>query len=71
MRLRYNNSRESAIVGLRRSSRPGRRVYVGYRDIPKVLNGMGISIISTSRGVMTDTAAREAKVGGEVLCEIW
>ena len=51
--------------------RIGRRLYVGYQDIPKVLNGLGVSIVSTSRGVMTDAAARDGKVGGEILCEVW
>ena len=59
------------IRGLRRTSRPGRRVYVGHRDIPKVHNGMGIAIMSTSRGVLTDEQARRAGIGGEVLCEVW
>src|SRR5690606_31158347 len=69
--LKYGKDRRSAIAGLRRKSRPGRRVYVGYRDIPKVHNGLGVAIMSTSRGVMTDKAAREQKVGGEILCEVW
>jgi len=69
--MKYGRDRESAIAGIRRASRPGRRVYVGYRDIPKVLNGLGVSIVSTSRGVMTDNTARETKVGGEILCEVW
>lgn len=69
--LKYDRERKCAILGIRRKSRPGRRIYVGYRDIPKVLNGMGISIVSTSRGVMTDKTARAQKVGGELLCEVW
>ncbi len=69
--MKYGRDRESAIAGMRRKSRPGRRVYVGYRDIPKVLNGLGVSIVSTSKGVMTDATARETKVGGEILCEVW
>ncbi len=69
--LKYGRDRGSAIAGLRRESRPGRRVYVGYRDIPSVHNGLGVSIVSTSRGVMTDRTAREQKVGGEILCEVW
>jgi small subunit ribosomal protein S8 len=56
---------------VKRKSRPGRRIYVGYERIPKVLNGMGISIVSTSRGLMTDKTARDEKVGGELLCEVW
>ena len=69
--LKYDRERKSAILGMRRKSRPGRRYYVGYDHIPKVLNGMGISIVSTSHGVMTDKSARTNKVGGEVLCEVW
>jgi small subunit ribosomal protein S8 len=69
--MRYGRDRESAIAGIRRKSRPGRRVYVGYREIPKVLNGLGVAIVSTSRGVMTDRDARNNKVGGELLCEVW
>jgi small subunit ribosomal protein S8 len=60
-----------AISGMRRVSRPGQRAYVPAKDIPKVRNGLGIAIISTSHGVMTDRAAREKGVGGEVLCEVW
>lgn len=69
--LKYGRDRESAIAGMRRHSRPGRRVYVGYREIPRVHNGLGVAIMSTSRGVMTDKTAREQKVGGEILCEVW
>jgi small subunit ribosomal protein S8 len=59
------------ITGLKRVSRPGLRTYVDATSIPRVLGGLGIAIISTSQGLMTDRQAREAKVGGEVLCEIW
>jgi small subunit ribosomal protein S8 len=69
--LRYGRDRESAIDGLRRVSTPGRRVYVRHDRIGKVCSGMGISILSTSRGVMTDREARRQRVGGELLCEIW
>ncbi|MGF1467415.1 MAG: 30S ribosomal protein S8 [Sandaracinaceae bacterium] len=69
--LKYGRQREAAIAGLRRRSRPGRRVYVGYRDIPTVHNGLGVAIMSTSRGLMTDRTARAEKVGGEILCEVW
>ncbi len=68
--LRYTNG-ANAIQGLQRISKPGRRVYVNSTEIPRVLNGMGIAIISTSSGLLTDRKAREAKVGGEVLCYIW
>ena len=69
--LRYDNSNHNAITGLRRASRPGQRKYVGAKGLPKVRNGLGIAIVSTSRGVMTDRKARELGVGGEVLCEVW
>jgi len=62
---------ENVLTGLKRISKPGRRVYVGKEDLPKVLSGMGIAIISTSKGLMTDEEARKAGVGGEVICEIW
>jgi small subunit ribosomal protein S8 len=69
--LRYSRERSSAIDGVRRVSAPGRRVYVRHDRIPRVRSGMGISILSTSRGVMTDREAREKRVGGELLCEVW
>jgi small subunit ribosomal protein S8 len=63
--------RRSAITGLKRISKPGRRVYTGKKDIPWVLSGMGIAVLSTSRGVMTGKKARRLGIGGEVLCHIW
>jgi small subunit ribosomal protein S8 len=69
--LRYGRDRQSAIDGLKRVSTPGRRVYVRHDRIDRVCSGMGISILSTSRGVMTDREARRQRVGGELLCEIW
>ena len=69
--LRYDNSNHSAITGLKRASRPGQRKYVAAKGLPRVRNGLGIAIVSTSRGVMTDRKARELGVGGEVLCEVW
>jgi small subunit ribosomal protein S8 len=69
--MKYGRNRICAFSGLRRTSRPGRRVYVGHTEIPKVRNGLGMSILSTSHGLMTDRSAREAKVGGELLCEVW
>jgi small subunit ribosomal protein S8 len=69
--LRYSEERESAIAGLRRISKPGRRVYKGARELPRVLGGLGVAIISTSRGVMTDRQARREGVGGEVLAYVW
>jgi small subunit ribosomal protein S8 len=71
IRLKYTEDRRSAISGLRRISRPGRRTYVGAKHIPKVLGGMGTSIMSTSHGVMTGHDARSAGVGGEVLAQVW
>ena len=70
IQLKYNEGRP-VIAGLRRVSRPGLRKYVDAETIPRVLGGLGIAVISTSRGLMTDKQARLAKVGGEVLCEIW
>ena len=69
--LRYNKDHNAAITGLKRISRPGQRTYVGAKELPKVRNGLGIAIVSTSRGVMTDRDARKLGVGGEVLCEVW
>lgn len=69
--LKYGRDRQSAFVGMRRASRPGRRFYVGHKDIPRVQNGMGVAILSTSAGIMTDRDARDKRVGGEVLCEVW
>lgn len=69
--LKYGRERQCAILGLNRRSRPGRRVYVGHDGIPKVNNGLGIAILSTSHGVMTDKQARHRRVGGELLCEVW
>ncbi|MDE5562671.1 MAG: 30S ribosomal protein S8 [Clostridiales bacterium] len=68
--LKYKDNR-NAITNLKRISKPGLRVYCGCEDLPKVLGGYGIAIISTSRGVMTDKKARELKVGGEVLAYVW
>jgi small subunit ribosomal protein S8 len=69
--LRYGRDREAAIDGVKRVSTPGRRVYVRHDRIDKVCSGMGISILSTSRGVMTDREARRQRVGGELLCQVW
>jgi small subunit ribosomal protein S8 len=71
IRLKYTDERRSAIAGLRRVSRPGRRTYVDSKSIPKVLGGMGTSIVSTSHGVMTGHDARAAGIGGEVLAQVW
>ena len=71
VRLRWAEPGANAITGLRRRSRPGQRVYVGYDRIAKVRSGLGVAILSTSRGLMTDRAARKAGIGGELLCEVW
>ena len=69
--LKYNAGKEKVIQGLRRVSKPGLRVYAGADELPRVLKGLGIAIISTSKGIMTDKKAREAHVGGEVLAFVW
>jgi small subunit ribosomal protein S8 len=69
--LKYGPGQERVISGLRRVSKPGRRLYVGAGRIPTVLGGMGVAILSTPRGVLTDRESRKAKVGGEVLCYVW
>lgn len=69
--LKYQGSRNQTISGLKRVSKPGLRVYAGSQELPKVLNGLGVAIISTSKGVMTDKKARELNVGGEVLAFVW
>jgi small subunit ribosomal protein S8 len=71
VRLKYTESRASVISGLRRVSRPGQRTYADAKHIPKVLGGMGTTIMSTSKGVMTGHEARAAGVGGEVVAEVW
>lgn len=69
--LRYPDTKRTVITDIKRISKPSRRVYVGGKEIPRVLNGYGIAILSTSKGIMTDKEAREANVGGEVLCYVW
>jgi small subunit ribosomal protein S8 len=69
--LKYSEDDQSAILGLRRESRPGLRHYVGKNDIPRVLNGLGMAILSTSRGILSDGEARNEGVGGELICSIW
>ena len=71
IKLRWADQRTNAITGLRRRSRPGQRVYVGHERIPRVRSGLGVAILSTSQGLMTDRVARKQKVGGEILCEVW
>jgi small subunit ribosomal protein S8 len=69
--LSYGPSKERVIQGLRRISKPGRRIYVGHADLPKVMGGLGIAVISTSKGLKTDTEATQLGLGGEVLCYVW
>jgi len=69
--LKYMKGGDPAILGIRRISRPGLRVYKGAGELPKVYGGLGLAIISTSKGMMTDTQAREGKIGGEVICYVW
>jgi len=69
--LRYSPEGEPAIHGLERVSRPGRRVYKGVDELPQVRRGIGVAIVSTSQGLMTDARARQLRVGGEVVCTVW
>jgi len=69
--LKYSEQQQPLIQGLRRVSKPGRRVYAGHEELPKVQGGLGVAVISTPQGVITDRQARKNRVGGEVLCEIW
>jgi len=69
--LKYTKTKERVIKGLKRISKPGLRVYTSVNDLPKVLNGLGVALISTSKGIMTDREARLAQVGGEVLAYVW
>jgi small subunit ribosomal protein S8 len=71
IQLKYGQAGERVISGLKRISKPGMRVYAANHEIPKVLNGLGISIISTSKGIITDRQARKENVGGEVICYVW
>ena len=69
--LKYGDSKERVITGLKRISKPGLRVYAKKTDVPKVLGGLGVAIISTSNGIITDREARKLEVGGEVICYVW
>ncbi|MFA6093024.1 MAG: 30S ribosomal protein S8 [Elusimicrobiota bacterium] len=69
--LKYSPTKEAVLRGLRRTSRPGLRIYRSYQDIPRVRAGFAVTILSTPKGVLTDKQAREKKVGGEVLCQVW
>jgi small subunit ribosomal protein S8 len=69
--LKYGSNNERVITGLKRISKPGLRVYAKSQEVPRVLGGLGIAIISTSKGIMTDKQARQTKAGGEVICYVW
>ena len=69
--LKYDKENERIITGLKRISKPGRRVYVKKDNIPKVLNGLGVNLLSSPKGILTDKRARELNVGGELLCSVW
>jgi len=69
--LKYSDEKQRVISGIKRISKPGRRIYVGKSELPRVLNGLGIAIVSTSRGIMTAAQCRRAGVGGEVICHVW
>ena len=71
IRLKYTSNKQNVITGIKRISKPGLRVYAGKGEIPKVLGGLGIAILSTSKGIMTDKNARAAGIGGEVLAFVW
>lgn len=71
LQLKYGKNGEKVITGIKRISKPGMRVYADSHSVPRVLNGLGISIISTSKGILTDKQARELGIGGEVICYVW
>ena len=69
--LKYDENNQPAIEGLKRMSKPGQRLYVGKEELPRVRSGLGVAIVTTSRGVMTDSQARKLNIGGEVICTVW
>lgn len=71
IRLRYGSERDRVIEGVRRVSKPGRRVYAGAGELPRVKGGLGVAVVSTSQGLMPDREARRRRLGGEILCEVW
>jgi small subunit ribosomal protein S8 len=71
IRLRYGPDGQPLIEGIRRISRPSQRVFVGVAELPKIRNGLGVAVLSTPKGVISDRAARENSVGGELVCEVW
>lgn len=71
MTLKYGKKKESVISGIKRVSTPGRRIYMGNKELPRIRSGFGMALISTSKGILTDSSAREQCVGGEVICYVW
>lgn len=71
MHLKYLRGKHPVIQGIQRVSKPGRRIYVGCEEIPKVLGGLGISVLSTSKGILVDREAKKARLGGELICRVW
>ena len=71
VRLKYDKDRRRVLSGIRRQSKPGRRVYLASEDLPRVLGGMGIAVVSTSQGLLTGQEARRRGVGGELICTVW
>lgn len=69
--LKYMRGRQAAIQGIRRVSKPGRRIYVGAHEVPRVLGGLGVSMVSTSKGILVDREAKKTGVGGELICKVW
>ena len=69
--LKYDENKKSVVEGIKRVSKPGSRIYVNNDSVPKVINGYGIAILSTSKGLMVDREARKSKIGGEILCNVW
>jgi small subunit ribosomal protein S8 len=69
--LKYIRGRQPAIQGIQRVSKPGRRIYVGCEEIPRVVGGLGVAVVSTSKGLLVDREARKARVGGEFICKVW
>lgn len=69
--MKYGPDQERVISGLRRVSKPGRRVYRGSKELPRVMGGLGVALVSTPKGILTDKQSREANLGGEVICEVW
>jgi len=71
VRLKYDSERRRVLSGIKRASKPGRRIYIGHEEIPRVLGGMGVAVLSTSQGIITGQEARRRGVGGELICTVW